>query len=214
MDPSDERLTSEKQNLRRQMSAAREALAPQSRREATRAACDRLAVLGEVETLWSLPDRGPPVVAGYMAVPAKAELDPEPFLAWVRAKGGRVVLPRVDRNASPRLRFHEVQTEELRFGAFGLLEPDAGSPEVPLAEIDLIVVPGLAFDEGGRRVGWGGGYYDELARCLSPASSRPCLAGLAYDFQIVDRCPAGAADRGVDVVVTDRRVLRHPLEVR
>jgi 5-formyltetrahydrofolate cyclo-ligase len=220
MDASDERLLTEKQDLRRKMSAAREALPPDARRDAVRAACDRVAGLDELNALWSRPTGAAPVVAGYVAVPAKSELDPEPFLTWLRGKGGRVVLPRVARASVPRLRFHESAPDELRFGAYGLLEPDAAAPEVLPADIDLILVPGLAFDDKGRRLGWGGGYYDELLRCLDaekPGAGtslrRPCLVGIAYDFQVVESCPAGAADRGVDLVVTDRRVVRRPLEV-
>lgn len=220
MDASDERLLTEKQDLRRKMSAAREALPPDARRDAVRAACDRVAALDELNALWSRSSDTPPVVAGYVAVPAKCELDPEPFLTWWRGKGGRVVLPRVARAAVPRLRFHEGAPDELRFGAYGLLEPDAAAPEVLPTDIDLILVPGLAFDGAGRRLGWGGGYYDELLRCLGEGTSlasapmrHPRLVGIAYDFQVVESCPAGAADRGVDLVVTDRRVVRRPLEV-
>ena len=66
-------------------------------------------------------------------------------------------------------------------------------------------MPGLAFDAEGRRLGFGGGYYDGV---FGASGKRPALIGLCYDFQIVARCPAGDGDVPVDVVVTDARVLR------
>ncbi len=92
-------------------------------------------------------------------------------------------------------------------GPYGLLEPLASAPEVGAEAIDVMILPGLAFDRQGRRLGYGGGYYDEAAGRLR-AAGRGFLVGVAYDFQIVDDCPAGAADVGVDCVVTERRVVR------
>jgi 5-formyltetrahydrofolate cyclo-ligase len=122
-----------------------------------------------------------------------------------------VALPRVSATP-PRLRFHRAAADGsalLAAGRFGLVEPDAGSPEIPVERIDVMILPGLAFDRAGRRLGWGGGYYDEAAGRLR-ASGRGFLVGVAYDFQLVDRCPADPAggDVPVDCVVTDRQVVR------
>jgi 5-formyltetrahydrofolate cyclo-ligase len=151
--------------------------------------------------LLSLPElAGAGVVSGYVA--AKGELDPAAALAGARARGATVVLPRVAEPA--RLCFHVVESDaELRPGKFGLVEPDAACRELPVEEVDVMIVPGLAFDAEGRRLGWGGGYYDAAgARLLGIA------VGIGYDFQVVERCPAGPGDVPVDVVVTDQRVLR------
>ena len=69
-------------------------------------------------------------------------------------------------------------------------------------------MPGLAFDAEGRRLGFGGGYYDGTFGAFGGPGKRPALIGLCYDFQIVARCPAGDGDVPVDLVVTDARVLR------
>jgi 5-formyltetrahydrofolate cyclo-ligase len=160
--------------------------------------------------LFALPELAALVgrtVAGYVAV--RGELDPAAALARAAARGGLVALPRVSQEA-PRLRFHRVVADvPLARGPFGLLEPDATLPELTLDEVDVMLVPGVAFDADGRRLGLGGGYYDGAladARALGHAA----LIGIAYDFQIVDRCPAGAHDVPVDLVVTDARVLRRP----
>jgi len=69
-----------------------------------------------------------------------------------------------------------------------------------------MIVPGLAFDAAGRRLGFGGGYYDGVIDDARAGGA--AVIGFAYDFQIVDRVPAGPDDRGVDVVVTDARVIQ------
>jgi 5-formyltetrahydrofolate cyclo-ligase len=189
-------LSEQKRALRREMSAARAAL-PESEREArSEAACARLLALPE---LAPLAGAGPKTLAGYVA--ARGEIDPAPALA---ASGATVALPRVATEA-PRLHFHRADAGPLTPGRFGLREPSAAAPEIPLDELDVVIVPGLAFDAEGRRLGFGGGYYDGI---FAGSPRRPALIGLCYDFQIVARCPAGEGDVPVDLVVTDARVLR------
>jgi 5-formyltetrahydrofolate cyclo-ligase len=139
------------------------------------------------------------MIAGYVSM--KGELDPAVALARAGV-----------RRQAPRLRFHEMSPGAALAsgpGPFGLLEPDAASPEVAVEALDIMIVPGIAFDAEGRRLGLGGGYYDgALAVARSGARGRPVLIGFAYDFQIVDECPIGDGDLPVDLVVTDARVLR------
>lgn len=182
------------------MAERRERLAPGERASLSVAAADRLLALPE---LAAGPGR---TVSGYVAV--RGEIDPAGILEAARAAGAVVVLPRVV-SERPRLRFHRAEPgAPLRPGPFGLLEPAPDSPEVSLEGIDVVIVPGLAFDAGGRRVGYGGGYYDEAGRRLRAAGRGAILVGLAFDFQIVDRCPSGEGDVALDMVVTDARVLR------
>lgn len=177
------------------MSDRRMALVPEDRSQRSRAAAALLVGLPEAAHAR--------VVAGFVA--ARGEIDPAPVLEDFRRRGGEVVLPRVS-DGSPRLRFHAATAADLRPGAYGMLEPDPACREVPVEAIDLFVVPGLAFDGAGRRLGYGGGYYDELSAHVRGAKA--VLIGFAYDFQIVARCPAGEGDRPVACVVTDDRVLR------
>lgn len=166
---------------------------------------DRAArVQAATERLFALPAFGAAAtVAGFVAI--KNELDPAAALAAVQGRGGVVVLPRVT-SGTPRLRFHRAGGDEaLVSGPFGLTEPAAGTPEVDAQVVDLMLVPGLAFDLAGRRVGYGGGYYDEVAARVR--GGRGLLVGFAYDFQIVDRCPAGDGDLPVDWIVTDQRAV-------
>ena len=94
----------------------------------------------------------------------------------------------------------------MRTGRFGLTEPPETAPEIRAGALAAMIVPGLAFDAAGRRVGFGGGYYDGVID--EARAGGAAVIGFAYDFQIVNRCPADADDRAVDLVVTDARVIR------
>ena len=192
----------EKRSLRRAMDERRTRLAPEERRRAARDLGERLFDLRELREVAAR--RG--CLAGFIAV--RAEIDPADAIREARRRGVRLALPRVADDRQPRLRFHLATNSELTAGRFGIPEPANDLPEVEAAEIDVMLVPGLAFDPSGRRVGFGGGYYDEW---LGQArGQRPRVIGLAYDFQVVERCPVDAHDQGVDCVVTDARVLRPP----
>jgi 5-formyltetrahydrofolate cyclo-ligase len=190
------------------MGEQRAALSESERRARSDAASARLGALPELQAL------GGRTIGGYVAIVAKGEIDPSAALANAAARGATVALPRVAA-ASPLLHFHAVGEAPLVPGRFGLLEPAAAAPEVALDDLDVVIVPGLAFDSEGRRLGFGGGYYDGAFRSAAADAGasgagerRAALIGLCYDFQIVARCPADADDVPVDLVVTDARVLR------
>jgi 5-formyltetrahydrofolate cyclo-ligase len=175
---------------------------------AERDACARAAA----RRLLALPELAPPpagaprCVSGYVAI--RGELDPAGAHAAARAAGWVVALPRIDAASAPRLRFHRVDAAgDLCDGPHGLTEPRAICPEVPVDGIDVMLVPGLAFDASGRRLGWGGGYYDGAGRELRARRPSALMVGVAYDFQIVGACPADERDVAVDLVVTDARGL-------
>lgn len=95
-------------------------------------------------------------------------------------------------------------TSGVEEGYQGIREPLEGIP-VPVSEIDLVIVPGLAFDEQGNRLGRGRGFYD---RFLSHPDFRGLKCALAFEEQIVAAIPVAPDDVPVDMVVTDVRVLR------
>ena len=182
----------QKDALRLQMRARRDALSATKRDQLSGQACARLGAL--------------PVFAHSLLVATfrafRSEADPG---AATDGRFQTVVFPRIATGLpGPRLRFH--RGDSWRDGPFGLTEPDAACPEVPAAAIPVFVVPGLAFDRAGRRLGYGGGYYDELAAHL-PASARPILIGFAFAFQLVDRVPVDAGDAQLDFVVTEQAVV-------
>jgi 5-formyltetrahydrofolate cyclo-ligase len=92
--------------------------------------------------------------------------------------------------------------DELKPGAFGILEPKR-VVEFPMHEIDVVIVPGVAFDEKGNRLGYGRGYFDRFLRWVD------CLKiALAYEMQIADRIPQGKGDVKMDFLVTEQRVIK------
>jgi 5-formyltetrahydrofolate cyclo-ligase len=198
-------LLEEKRVLRHEMAERRQRISSGERARLSAAVSAQLETLPELVA--ASVSGG--TVAGFVALAGKGEIDPGAALRASHARGARVVLPRVSA-VPPRLRFHDVdpaQPAALAPGPFGLLEPTPSAPEVAPESIDVMLLPGLAFDRAGRRLGYGGGYYDEAAGRMR-AAGRGLLVGLAYDFQLVERCPAGDADVSVDCVVTEREIVR------
>ena len=155
------------------------------------------------EALLALPELAEAhVVLGYGATPE--ELDPALALAELTALGVTIAYPRIE--APGVLGIHTVlDPSELVSGPFGLREPSADAPRIDPAEVDAVIVPGVAFDEHGRRLGYGGGYYDRLLPLLRPDCAR---IGLAFDEQLLPQIPAEEHDEHVDLVVTPTRVIR------
>jgi 5-formyltetrahydrofolate cyclo-ligase len=122
------------------------------------------------------------------------------------ASGKRFCLPR-SHPATGTLTFHTVPTSgnttvaalraELVSGEYGILEPSGA--HVPIEELDVVVVPALAFDRGGFRLGWGGGYYD---RMLATLDENVTTAVVGYDWQLVDELPREPHDQPVQWVIT------------
>jgi len=92
---------------------------------------------------------------------------------------------------------------ELSSGAYGILEPKKEYiRKGNVKEIEIAVVPGIAFDEDGYRIGYGGGYYDKILKKMNGIK-----IGIAYDFQILKRMPHENHDVKMDEIVTEKRIL-------
>jgi 5-formyltetrahydrofolate cyclo-ligase len=138
------------------------------------------------------------VVGGYHALGTEA--DPALLLARLAERGARIAFPRVAAKQAA-LEFHLVpEGEALRPGAFGIHEPSADWPTIIP---DLLLVPLLAFDAAGHRLGYGGGYYDRTLEALKT----PAI-GIAYAEQEIGFIPAEAHDRTLDAVLTERGLRR------
>lgn len=116
-------------------------------------------------------------------------------------KGCKVVVPITDmENVSLSLSYIDGMAD-LKKGAYGISEPSA-IKEANAADIDLILVPGLAFDRNGGRMGFGKGYYDRLLE-----SSNAIKIGICYDFQLLDNIPTEPHDIPMNIIVTDKEIL-------
>ncbi len=118
--------------------------------------------------------------------------------------GKRIVVPVVESEKTLSLCEIKDFAQEMGIGKFGILEPKSEyRRQVDLSELELVVVPGIAFDENGNRIGFGRGYYDNL---LSKMVGLPFI-GLAYDLQIVTRIPATDCDIPVHKIITESRIV-------
>ncbi len=138
------------------------------------------------------------------------EIATSPLVAAARTDGKRVLFPRVcDRQ---RLSFCVVEDpEELRPGRFEIEEPASWCAEVPVSEIDLVFVPGLAFDRAGGRLGRGAGYYDRALGTegmrRTGTRQRPVTIGMGFRFQVIAQVPMGPADVRLTGLLTEDELL-------
>jgi 5-formyltetrahydrofolate cyclo-ligase len=106
-----------------------------------------------------------------------------------------------------RMKLMKVDNPEsdLKPGARGVLEPDADICKiVPIDLIDIAIIPGIAFDEKGGRIGTGEGYYDRLIPKLSATTRK---VALAFENQIVSQIPMASHDKHVDIIITEKRII-------
>jgi 5-formyltetrahydrofolate cyclo-ligase len=133
------------------------------------------------------------------------EIATGPLLEQALERGKRLVCPRVDR-VERRLRLFAIDdpARDLLPGTLGIPEPRPGCPEVDPAAVDWGLVPGLAFDGRGFRLGRGAGHYDRLLPLLRQSAPRWALI---HDCQWVDELPIAAHDVAVDGVVSPSRII-------
>ncbi len=150
-------------------------------------------------------------VALFWPIEIEHEVDLRALDTALRLRGVRVAYPALERGASPdertgRMTFHFVDdTRELAVRGGGFAEPPVGAAPLGegLRELDVIVVPALALDPAGQRIGYGAGFYD---RALAEVAI--LKVGVIFDFELQSEVPATDGDVAVDWVITDARVLR------
>jgi 5-formyltetrahydrofolate cyclo-ligase len=141
-------------------------------------------------------------VAAFVGV--RGEPDTRDWIAAWLAAGGRCWLPRVDPSGAPRLVFHELRDlAALEAGPFGLLEPPVEGERAELGDLDVVLVPGLAFDRSGARLGQGKGYYDHALAAVR-ARAQPLRVGVCLAQGLLEpgRIPMAPTDVPMHAVVT------------
>ena len=192
-------LTDERRRLRR----LRRAVSAEERRAAERRITATLRRLG-------FAGRGRRI-AVYLA--RDGEVDLSALIRAARRSGARLYAPRITSQRRRRMRFLPLGTDEsLRRNWYGIDEP---APEcmrgLPLLQLDAVLTPLVGFDRHGNRLGMGAGYYDlALRRRLAAGRAwpRPRIVGVAFACQETDRITAASWDVPLDLVVTERGVLR------
>jgi len=184
---SSDDLKRRKRALRREVRARRDALPPEERERLGQAVARNLLTLPEVRqasTVMAFSSFG-------------SEVDTRPIIEQLARDGRRVVLPRVEGRTIVPVGYRS--GDPVKPSSFGALEPAGGDPVRP-EEIDVVIVPGLAFDRRGHRVGYGGGFYDRFLGRLRPDA---LTVSICFSVQVVDEVPNGRGDRPVDLVVTE-----------
>jgi 5-formyltetrahydrofolate cyclo-ligase len=182
----------EKRRVRDAARAARTALSPAARAFAAQAVAERLLAMPETERA-----RG---VLAYAAT--SEEIDPSLAIEALRERGARIAFPRV---CGPgEMTVHWAEASELQPGYCGLLEPAEGTEAAAAPDIDLVLVPGVAFDAQCHRLGMGSGFYDRFLAKLHPSAR---VIGIAFDEQVVEQVPCEEHDVPLDAVVTPTRTL-------
>lgn len=143
-------------------------------------------------------------IASYRAV--RGEINPKLIELQFQAQ---IYLPKIQQQPLPKMWFYNAQSE-LTQGPLGLVEPKASGTPRPVRQLDIVLVPLVAFTRDGSRLGQGGGYYDRTFafRTQSRLLKRPLLVGLAHAFQEVENLPREPWDVPLDVIITDCELIR------
>ena len=132
------------------------------------------------------------VVGAYFAI--GSEVLTELIIGRAKMLGKKIALPRVEED---KIAFYELPlTNTLVKGKFGIMEPP---PYKPMDKMDILVVPGIAFDKNGNRLGYGKGFYDRL---LADKRTKFSI-GLAYSFQLIEILPYDLYDKRLDAIASE-----------
>jgi len=181
-----------KKVLRREAQALRDALLADTRQEAAESIAAREFPLAVSPGI---------IVSGFM--PLKSEISPLPLMRKLADKGARLALPAIAGRGRPLVMRAWQFGAPLDRGQWGIREP---KPEAPEVEPDILLVPLLAFDRAGHRIGYGAGYYDMTINRLR--AHKPVTAvGVAFARQEVAEIPTTPRDARLDLVLTEREVI-------
>lgn len=190
----------EKDALRHRFDAYRRSLPSHSYERLSEQIVDRLIKLPEIASA--------SIVHIYWPILARREVDTRRLIHWLEAHQKEIVLPvvtnfRMEVTGPPRLEHVRYPGKEgLRVNQWGISEPHEGD-RVAIGDLDAIIIPSLGADRSGHRIGYGYGYYDEFLA----QTSAPKIAPL-YDACLVDSVPLEAHDVPMDVLVTERKLMR------
>ena len=182
-----------KAELRKRMRALRKTAPAASCLERSRAIAHRIEAVPGFERARR--------VALFWPIEARHEVDLRPLDTVLRARGAAVFYPAIDPE-SGKMTFRAGAPGTLVEAGYGFAEPPSDAPEA--TALDVIVVPALAVDGRGHRLGYGAGYYDRTIPRFAPPARTIVVA---YDYQLIVEVPVTEGDVPCDVVVTDERTI-------
>ncbi|MBK5243375.1 5-formyltetrahydrofolate cyclo-ligase [Clostridium sp.] len=140
----------------------------------------------------------------FIFVSFEDEVDTHQIINRAISDGKIICVPRIQSKATGIEIFKINSLTELRPGYYGILEPLERCPEVDSKNIDLIIMPGVAFDRHGGRVGYGAGFYDIF---LNKMNRRVDKIALAYQFQVLNEVPMNELDVTIDGIITEEEII-------
>lgn len=185
-----------KREIRKKVQEERDSLSPRERTGHSGVVLDRLFSLEEFRVANTI----------FFFISFRSEVDTVPMIKRALAEGKRVCLPYTYTDSKQMVASHVLDFEnDLEPGNYDIMEPRPESVRpIPPEEIDIIIMPGVAFDADGRRLGYGGGYYDRFLNHCRPDCLRvaPC-----FDLQVIDEVPCADHDHTIHMIVTEKRVI-------
>ncbi len=181
----------EKSEIRKLVLAKRDAMSRTETREKSRMIQERLVALPEFRKASAI----------MFYVQKGNEVMTDTIIEYSLGEGKRVAVPFSDKRSKTLVPSLISSLSELEMGSFGIPEPRELHP-IEAEAIELIIVPGIAFDRSGNRIGYGHGYYDRFLK-----TTKTKKIALAYELQIVDEIPNHSNDIKMDKIVTEERVI-------
>jgi len=185
----------DKAGIRKALLSKRDNIPPEVRRAKNKMVCERMLSLDEF--------RNASIIFFFASF--RTEVDTTEMIKTSLTSGKRVLLPKVDKDRHELLLYEIRDFSELAPGYMGIPEPTFQGRQMSINDADIVIIPGAGFDASGNRIGYGGGYYDRLLSGLQ--KDIPVIAP-AYEEQIEDCIPSEPHDIRVQMIVTDRRVIR------
>lgn len=179
-----------KHKIRKELYSKRSAIPSALARQKSKIICDRLI---RTHDYWASK-----TILFYL--PFKNEVSTLDAISYTKHHLKQVFLPCIeDEEIFARI----FQPHRLKPGKFGIPEPDKKCKKIPAKKIDLVIIPGIAFDKSGGRIGYGKGYYDKFLKNIP----RVKKVALAYDFQVVSHFKKDSHDVHVDKIITEKRII-------
>lgn len=207
---------SEKKQIRKRLEEQRALLPEALRMQYSQQICGRMAnFISELRS-----DSDLQTLKIFVYIPFRDEIQLMPFIERCWQSGAIVYAPRVNK-AAHMLELYLIESEaDLECGTWGIKEPRTTLPQLPIGswpELDIIVVPGIAFDEQGGRIGYGGGFYDRFMEEMDNSlgiqdhseaqTKKPLIVALSYQFQVLEQVPMEPHDFRVDVLITENSLI-------
>lgn len=183
----------QKQRLRKQLAAVRDSLSTEVREQQAAAACQHLIELTKEQRYACV----------MVYIPFRSELNIWQYIEWCWQQGIEVLVPLCDVAAHTMTCYPLYNKEQLKKGAYGIMEPDTEQLEPSKAVPQAVLVPGLAFNDQGNRLGYGGGYYDRYYEKMQAATS---WIGVAFEQQLVEEIPVDHYDIILNFVVSNKGI--------